>query len=91
MKKTIAEHARDVLLEQNLFEICAIEVDICHEAYRRSGGRVSHPYDRIRAVIQGVRDSELFVPDGYIRACDNSGEREINHPNFRLVEAGARA
>lgn len=91
MKKSIAEHARDVLLEQKLSEICAIEVDACLEAYRRSGGRVSHPYDRIRAVIQAVRESVLFVPDGYIRACDNSGEREINHPNFRLAEAGPRA
>lgn len=56
--------------------------DLLLNAYQ---GEVLHPMDRIAAVIAACRRSKLFRQDGYIRACDATGRREILHPCFVLV------
>lgn len=45
---------------------------------------MQHPLNKIKAVLDAARRSDLFKHDGYIRACDASGTREILHPTFAL-------
>ena len=50
----------------------------------RFGGRVSHPPNRTKAVIDAARRSPLFYHGGYIRAIDTAGRREVLRPVFKL-------
>lgn len=84
---TIAECARNEMLRTEREVIWAGEPDLCLAAYELSGGRVIHPLDRIQAVINAVRKSPMFKQDGYIRACDSGGRREVLHPVFMLVDS----
>lgn len=81
---TIAECAKSVILASGQDYIWAGHFGLCGEAYALSGGRVAHPLNRTRAVIQAVRKSPLFYQSGYIRASDTAGRREILHPVFKL-------
>lgn len=81
---TLAEHLKQVMLEENIDHVWAGDPDPLIEAYLRSGGKVYHPLNRIQATLAAARRSKLFVHDGYIRACDSSGTREILHPVFAL-------
>lgn len=83
-KLTLAEHLREEMLERKAECAWAGDPDLCISAYQRSAGRVQHPLNKIKAVLDAARRSELFKHDGYIRACDASGEREILHPMFAL-------
>ncbi len=81
---TLAEHLRDELCLRARGYAWSGDPDLCISAYQRSGGRVEHPLNRIKAVLDAARRSNLFVQDGYIRACDGAGRREILHPVFKL-------
>ena len=81
---TLAEHLRDELISRAEDSAWAGEPDTCISAYLRSNGRVKHPLNRIKAVLEAARRSDLFFHDGYILACDSTGTREINHPVFKL-------
>lgn len=81
---TIAEHLRDEMLAQGISQVWDGDPDVCISAYLRYGGKVEHPLDRIKAVLDAARRSPLFERAGYILACDTSGRREIRHPVFRL-------
>ena len=81
---TIAEALKQTMLEEKAKHAWAGDPDLMLTAYRKSGGRVIHPLDRIAAVISAARKSKLFEQKGYIRACDSSGRREILHPLFVL-------
>jgi hypothetical protein len=60
--------------------------DLCIGAYLRvPGGKVQHPLNRIKAVLDAARRSPLFTQEGFIRACDITGTREILHPCFVLA------
>lgn len=83
-KLTLAEHLRDEMLARKARRAWAGDPDLCISAYQRSGGQVEHPLKKIKAVLDAARRSELFKHDGYIRACDASGRREIRHPTFVL-------
>jgi hypothetical protein len=62
--------------------------DLCLSAYARTGGRVVHPLNRIKSVLDAARRSPLFEQRGYIRACDITGKREVLHPQFMLRHNG---
>ena len=81
---TLAEHAAAYLKEHGETKIWAGMFGACGEIYHRSGGRVSHPLNRTKAVIDAARRSSLFFHAGYIRATDTAGRREILHPVFKL-------
>lgn len=83
---TIAEALKSEMIRTK--ETCAWagDPDLLLSAYGISGGALVHPLDRIAAVIAAARRSRLFTQDGYIRACDSSGRREILHPCFKLVQ-----
>lgn len=81
---TLAEHLRDELLSRSEDSAWAGDPDTCICAYMRSNGRVEHPLNKIKAVLDAARRSDLFFADGYITACDSSGTREIQHPVFKL-------
>ena len=83
---TLAEHAAAYLKEHGETKVWAGMFGACGEIYFRFGGRVQHPLNRTRAVIDAVRKSKLFYHGGYIRACDTTGRREILHPVFKLKE-----
>lgn len=83
-KSTLAEHLRDEMQQRQARCAWAGDPDLCISAYQRSAGRVQHPLNKIKAVLDAARRSELFKHDGYIRACDASGTREILHPMFTL-------
>lgn len=83
-KSTLAEHLRDEMLEREARCAWAGDPDLCISAYQRSAGRVQHPLNKIKAVLDAARRSDFFKHDGYIRACDASGTREILHPTFAL-------
>lgn len=83
-KPTLAEHLRDEMLASGATCAWAGDPDLCLSAYQRSGGCVVHPLNKIKAVLDAARRSKLFKHDGYIRACDASGTREILHPMFAL-------
>ena len=57
---------------------------LCGEAYARFGGKVVHPLNRTKAVIDACRRSDKFLRHGNIRAADCTGRREILHPYFKL-------
>jgi len=84
-KKTLAEHLRDEMLENEAEYVYCGHPDLCISAYERSQGKVEHPLNKIKAVLDAARRSPLFKQDGYIRACDSTGMREVLHPVFALV------
>lgn len=83
---TIAEALKCEMLRTKEKRAWAGDPDLLLSAYRISGGAVVHPLDRIAAVIAAARKSSLFMQEGYIRACDSSGRREILHPCFKLAK-----
>ncbi|AZQ13303.1 hypothetical protein STH12_04277 (plasmid) [Shewanella khirikhana] len=82
---SIAQHLKDVMIETGADTAWAGDPDLLLTAYARSGGKVVHPLNRIKAVVDAARRSSLFEADGYIRACDCSGTREILHPAFKIA------
>jgi len=82
--KTLAEHLRDEMIERGCEQVWSGDPDLCADAYKRSGGTVFHPLNRIKSVIDAARRSPLFEPDDFIRAHDSSGRRQILIPVFRL-------
>ena len=83
---TLAEYAREVMLERGETHLSMVAFGMLDEIYHRFGGRVVHPLDRQKAVKDAVRRSKMFRHDGYIRCCDTTGRREILHPRFELIE-----
>lgn len=83
-KLTIAQALRQEMLRTGAKLAWVGEPDLLLEAYKLSGGRIEHPMSQVAAVLAAVRRSKLFVPAGFIRACDSAGRREILHPCFRL-------
>ena len=83
-KLTIAEAVKTEMVARKIDSVWSGEPDLCISAYIKTGGKVSHPSNRIKAVIDAVRNSDLFYSDGYIRACDSTCKREILHPCFKL-------
>jgi hypothetical protein len=81
---SLAECLKIELLQRKESSVWAGDPDLCISAYLRFGGKVKHPLNRIKATLAAARRSDLFVRDGYIRACDSSGTREILHPVFKL-------
>lgn len=81
---TLAEHLKTEMLKRGEDTVWAGDPDLCLTAYTSFGGKVEHPLNRIAAVITAARKSKLFVHDGYIRAVDSSGTKEIKHPCFKL-------
>ncbi|MFM0416035.1 hypothetical protein [Paraburkholderia aromaticivorans] len=86
---SIATALRELMLELEADVAWAGEPDLLLAAYEKFGGRVGHPLDRIQAVIGAARKSSLFVQDGYVRACDSSGKREVLLPAFKLKAASS--
>lgn len=84
-KLSIASALRDQMLATKESRAWAGDPDLMLAAYEAAGGTVRHPLDRIQAVIAAARRSKLFAQDGYIRACDSTGRREVLHPVFKLV------
>lgn len=78
----IAEALKSEMIQTKAKRAWAGNPDLLLSAYETSGGAVQHPMDRIAA----ARRSSLFKNDGYIRACDSSGRREILHPVFTLAQ-----
>lgn len=86
MPKTLAQHLKDVMTEQKAKRAWAGDPNLCLDAYERSGGTRIHPLNRIKSVLDAARRSPEFKQEGYIRACDATGRREILHPVFILKE-----
>jgi hypothetical protein len=82
-KKTLAEHVIEVMGEFGCTQIDQGELDMLSQAYSRFGGNVSHPLNRNAAVMNAVRRSGKFEPDGYINAHDSMG-RAAKLAVFRL-------
>lgn len=61
-------------------------LDAYENASSKRGVHNNHPENRVRAVLNAARRSKLFKQDGYIRACDRTGNREVLHPVFVLRE-----
>lgn len=76
----------EAMTEANDYEIWAGMFGLCGEAYAKFGGRVVHPLNRNKAVIDACRRSKKFERLGNIRASDSTGRREILHPCFGLKE-----
>lgn len=87
---SIAQCLLDEMQKNNRTKAWAGDPNLLLDAYEASGGKVVHPLNRIKAVLDAARWSDLFRHAGYIRACDQSGMREIRHPYFeiRKVEDG---
>lgn len=84
-KKTLAEHARDVMLEEGVDCIWRGMFGLCDEIYSRSNGKIGHPVARQHAVIASIRKSSLFEPAGKIRAASGlKSNREVLHSRFKL-------
>lgn len=83
---TIAQCLADQMKKDGKQNAWAGDPDLLLEAYEASGGNVIHPLNRIKAVLDAARRSNLFRQSGYIRACDSAGRREIRHPLFMLKE-----
>lgn len=81
---SIAECLKREMIKQNADCVWAGDPDLCLAAYEHSSGKVVHPLNKIKAVIDAARRSKLFKSDGYIRACDCTGTREILNPCFKL-------
>jgi hypothetical protein len=82
---TIAEALKAQMLAEDSVSAWAGDPNLLLTAYEMSGCRVEHPRNRIAAVLTAARRSKLFKQDGYIRACDSTGTREVLHPVFRLA------
>lgn len=80
----IAEALRDEMLSTGAKRAWWGVPELMQTAYMRAGGRVAHPLNRVKIVIEAARKSELFVANGYIRAQDSLGRREVLHPVFVL-------
>lgn len=89
-KISIAIALRDQMLEREAKRAWAGDPNLLLSAYEKTNGKVEHPLNRIKAVIDAARRSKLFVQTGYIRACDTSGRREVRHPVFNLVEQSTK-
>lgn len=87
---TIAQALRAQMIADGRTRAWAGDPDLMLEAYDAAGGRVEHPLDRIKAVVNAARQSALFKQPGYIRACDSRGRREIRHPYFVLIDQQAK-
>lgn len=86
MKKiSIAEALRDQMIDSGAKKAWAGDPDLLLSAYARTNGKIEHPLNRIKAVLDSARRSKLFIQSGYIRACDVNGRREIRHPCFKLT------
>ncbi len=81
---TIAEALKQTMLDEGAKRAWAGDPDLLLAAYRKSGGRLVHPLNKIAAVLAAARGSKLFEQKGYIKACDSAGRREILHPVFTL-------
>lgn len=81
---TLAEYLRDEMAVRGETEVWSGDPDLCISAYIRSGGKVRHPLNKIKAVIDAARKSSLFEPADFIRAHDSSGRRQILMPVFKL-------
>lgn len=81
---TIAECLREIMVEQQADVAWAGEPDLLLAAFAKFGGQVTHPLNRIQAVISAARNSKIFESDGFIRACDSTGRREVLLPVFKL-------
>ncbi|WPP47106.1 hypothetical protein [Pseudomonas sp. AN-1] len=81
---TLAEHLRAEMQKRGAAYAWFGDPDLCIGAYLRSGGRVEHPLNKVKAVLDAARRSPLFTQDGYIRCCDCTGRREILRPVFKL-------
>lgn len=90
MRRTIAECAREAMIDRKATRLWAGDPNLCHDAYTRFGGDRLHPLNRIKSVIDAARRSPLFKQQGYIRACDATGRREILHPCFVLTQSPER-
>lgn len=84
VKATLAECLRDEMIDRNADEIWSGDPDLCGAAYARFGGKVSHPLNRIKSVIDAARKSSLFEKADFIRAHDSSGMRQVLIPIFKL-------
>ena len=83
---SLAECLRDEMLATDRKPAWAGDPDLCIGGYLRSGGKVAHPLNKIKAILDAARRSPLFAHDGNIRACDSSGRREILHPCLKLKQ-----
>lgn len=81
---TLAEILRDEVVQTKSKRVWSGNPDLCLSAYEKSGGKIIHPVNRIKAVLDAARKSSLFEQAGYIRACDATGRRETKHPVFVL-------
>lgn len=81
---TLAECLREEMIERRENEVWSGDPDLCISAYIRFGGKVSHPLNRIKSVIDAARRSNLFEPADFIRAHDSAGRRQILIPVFKL-------
>lgn len=87
---TIAQALKEEMLRTGAEVAWSGDPDLMLAAYQASGGSLEHPLDCIAAVLRAARKSPLFVSDGYIRACDSTGRREILHPCF-VIKAETQA
>lgn len=83
-RKTLADHAFDIMQEQGEPRIYARMLNLCHEIYERSGGSRSHPQNKLKSVMDAVRRDSRFYQVGYLRAIDATGRREVLHPVFAI-------
>jgi hypothetical protein len=84
---TIAQALKEEMLNREASIAWAGDADLLITAYMKTKGKVQHPLNRVKAVIDAARKSPLFENDGYIRACDSSGTREVLHPCFKLKKS----
>jgi hypothetical protein len=84
MKKTIAEHMKDILLENNLADgiVNFGDVHLLGECAERAELKQQHPIDRNQAVINALARSKLFEKVGYIKV-HFKGNRYWR--NFKLI------
>lgn len=84
MRRSIADCLKEVMVETGATKVWAGDPNLCHDAYERFAGKRTHPLNRIKSVIDAARRSPMFHQNGYIRACDATGRREVLHPMFVL-------
>lgn len=92
VKKTIAMHMADVLIENNQIGVWMGSPDLIHECADRAGMRQQHPLDVIQAVLNALEYSSLFTKS-YIRASAMTGrlDREVKYRYFELVSCEGKA
>ena len=79
---TIAQALRIEMIQTGADLAWAGDPDLLLSAYEKSAGTIVHPLARIAA----ARKSTLFKQDGYIRAFDSTGRREVLYPCFKLAQ-----